>query len=43
MEIDWSIVQTYMIAVHKETGKTLSELREEYLKREEEESSLIID
>ena len=38
---DWPSVQTYMFVVHKETGKTLSELREEYMEREKEESSVI--
>ena len=27
----WSSVQTYVFAVHKETGKTLSQIREEYM------------
>ncbi|EOT29214.1 hypothetical protein [Enterococcus saccharolyticus] len=27
----WSSVQTYVFAVHKETGKTLSQIREEYI------------
>lgn len=36
---DWSSVQTYMFAVHKESNKTLSQLREEYMEREIEESS----
>lgn len=27
----WSSVQTYMFAVHKDTGKTLSEIRREYM------------
>lgn len=30
----WSSIQTYVFAVHKETGKTLAELREEYMKQE---------
>ncbi len=30
----WSSIQTYVFAVHKRTGKTLSELREEYMKQE---------
>ncbi|WP_432361471.1 hypothetical protein [Sporosarcina sp. UB5] len=36
----WSSVQTYMFAVHQETGKTLSELRAEYMEREKEEDTL---
>ena len=31
----WSSVQTYVFAVHKETGKTLSQLREEYMTQKE--------
>lgn len=31
----WSSVQTYVFAVHKETGKTLSQIREEYMLRAE--------
>jgi len=27
----WSSVQTYVFAVHKESGKTLSQIREEYM------------
>ena len=34
----WSSIQTYVFAVHKETGKTLSEIREEYMEKEQEES-----
>jgi hypothetical protein len=30
----WSSIQTYVFAVHKETGKTLSQIREEYLEQE---------
>ncbi|WP_252504410.1 hypothetical protein [Sporosarcina sp. Marseille-Q4943] len=30
----WSSIQTYVFAVHKETGKTLSEMREEYMESE---------
>jgi hypothetical protein len=30
----WSSIQTYVFAVHKETGKTLSQIREEYLEKE---------
>lgn len=32
----WSSIQTYVFAVHKETGKLLSELREEYMEKQEE-------
>ncbi|WP_260412585.1 hypothetical protein [Alkalihalobacillus sp. TS-13] len=32
---DWSSVQTYVIAIHKESGKSLSQIREEYMKKEE--------
>lgn len=31
----WSSVQTYVFAVHKETGKTLSQIREEYMTQKE--------
>lgn len=31
----WSSVQTYVFAVHKETGKTLSQIREEYMEQKE--------
>ena len=30
----WSTVQTYAFAIHKETGKTLSQMREEYMAKE---------
>ena len=30
----WSSVQTYVFAVHKETGKTLSQIREEYMEKQ---------
>ena len=30
----WSSIQTYVFAVHKESGKTLHEIREEYMERE---------
>ena len=30
----WSSIQTYVFAVHKETGKTLSKIREEYMEKE---------
>ena len=32
----WSSIQTYVFAVHKETGKTLSQIREEYMENEQE-------
>ncbi|MCC3359173.1 hypothetical protein [Bacillus sp. REN16] len=31
----WSSIQTYVFAVHKETGKTLSQIREEYMDSEQ--------
>lgn len=31
----WSSVQTYAFAVHKDTGKTLSQIRDEYLEQKE--------
>ena len=30
----WSSVQTYVSAVHEESGKTLSQIREEYMEQE---------
>ena len=30
----WSSVQTYVFAVHEESGKTLSQIREEYMEQE---------
>lgn len=33
----WSSIQTYVFAVHKETGKLLSQIREEYMEKEQEE------
>lgn len=33
----WSSVQTYAFAVHKDTGKTLSQIRDEYLEQKERE------
>jgi hypothetical protein len=33
----WSSVQTYVFAVKKDSGKTLSEIREEYLAEQAEE------
>jgi hypothetical protein len=35
----WSSIQTYVFAVHKEAGKTLSQIREEYIEKEQEENS----
>ena len=35
----WSSVQTYVFAVHKETGKTLSQIREEYMTQKEMENT----
>jgi hypothetical protein len=32
---DWSTINTYIFAVHKETGKTLYQLREEYMLQKE--------
>lgn len=37
----WSSVQTYVFAVHKETGKTLSQIREEYMTQKEAENTEI--
>ncbi|MCH5455781.1 hypothetical protein L4B26_28650, partial [Bacillus toyonensis] len=34
----WSSIQTYVFAIHKETGKSLSQIREEYMEKEQEES-----
>jgi len=31
----WSSVQTYVFAIHKETGKSLSQIREEYMEQQE--------
>jgi hypothetical protein len=36
----WSSVQTYAFAVHKDSGKTLSQLRREYMSRQAAESEL---
>ena len=33
----WSSIQTYVFAIHKESGKSLSLLREEYMKKQEDE------
>lgn len=35
----WSSVQTYVFAVHKETGKTLSQIREDYMAQKESGST----
>lgn len=35
----WSSVQTYAFAIHKESGKSLSQIREEYMAREALEAS----
>ena len=35
----WSSVQTYAFAVHKDTGKTLSQIRDEYLEQKERENT----
>ncbi len=35
----WFSVQTYVFAVHKETGKTLSQIREEYMEKKVTEST----
>ncbi|UTR10208.1 hypothetical protein MM300_20385 [Evansella sp. LMS18] len=35
----WSSIQTYVFAVHKETGKSLARLREEYMNKQDNESS----
>ena len=32
----WSSIETYVFAIHKETGKSLSQIREEYMKKEKE-------
>lgn len=37
----WSSVQTYVFAVHKETGKTLSQIREEYMVQKKTENTEI--
>lgn len=34
----WSSVQTYVFAIHKETGKILSDIREEYMEKQETEN-----
>jgi hypothetical protein len=33
----WSSVQTYVFAIHKQTGKSLSKIREEYMDKIAEE------
>jgi hypothetical protein len=35
----WASVRTYVFAVHKESGKTLAEIREEYMEKEKSELS----
>jgi hypothetical protein len=35
----WSSVQTYVFAIHKESGKSLSQIREEYMARQAVEAS----
>ena len=35
----WASVHTYVFAVHKESGRTLSEIREEYMEKEKDEFS----
>ncbi len=35
----WSSVQTYVFAVHKESGKTLSQIREEYMEQQVKEAT----
>ena len=35
----WSSVQTYVFAVHKESGKTLAQIRREYMDKEAEEAA----
>lgn len=35
----WSSVQTYVFAIHKESGKSLSQIREEYMARKAVEAS----
>ena len=35
----WSSVQTYAFSVHKESGKTLSQLREEYMEKQAENAN----
>lgn len=37
----WSSVQTYVFAVHKKTGKTLSQIREEYMLQKETDNTVI--
>ena len=34
----WASIQTYVFAVHKESGKTLDQLRSEYMKKKDEEA-----
>ncbi len=35
----WSSIQTYVFAVHKESGKTLSQIRAEYMEKKAEETA----
>jgi len=35
----WSSIQTYVFAVHKESGKTLSEIRRDYMNKQAEEAA----
>ena len=35
----WASVQTYAFAVHKESGKTLAQIRAEYMDQEKEQMS----
>ncbi|WP_254178447.1 hypothetical protein [Cytobacillus oceanisediminis] len=34
----WSSIQTYVFAIHKESGKAHSEIRQEYMEKLEEEN-----
>ncbi|WP_422485417.1 hypothetical protein [Gudongella sp. DL1XJH-153] len=36
----WSSVQTYLFAIHKDSGKSLSEIRDEYIEAQEGEEDL---
>lgn len=40
---EWSSIQTYVFAVHKKTGKTLSQIREEYMIQKELEDTEILE
>ncbi|MED1472671.1 hypothetical protein [Bacillus salipaludis] len=35
----WSSVQTYVFDIHKESGKSLSEIREEYMEQQAKDES----